>query len=197
MSRPSASDPVDLLRADRARAIAAADPSANLCTVASVDAAGNPAARTLVLRDLDGQLAVFCNRTSPKWRQLDGRASIAVVVLLPALQVQYRLQCRTRQIPDAVVHASWQLRPEPAKRLDWFYTRNRPQGSAIADRTVLVEGLMAIDLSETPAAPGTAGGYYLLPFEVDRLDLAPPDGIHDRRRFSLEAGAWTETLLVP
>jgi pyridoxine/pyridoxamine 5'-phosphate oxidase len=197
MQATSVTDPVELLRADRARAVAAEDPCASLCTVASVDGDGNPAARTLVLRDLDGELAVFSNRTSPKWHQLDGRTSIAVVVWLPVLQVQYRLQCRTRTVPDALVHGSWQLRPEPAKRLDWFYTRNLPQGSAIADRAALVDELAAIDLAESRTAPDTAGGYYLLPFEVDRLDVAQPDGIHDRRRFTLESGKWTETVLVP
>jgi pyridoxamine 5'-phosphate oxidase len=197
MPRPSAPDPLELLRTDRARATAAADPCASLCTLATVDDAGNPAARTVVLRDLEGEFAVFCNRTSPKWRQLDGSNAVAVVVWLPTLQVQYRVTCRTRSMPDAVVHASWALRPEPAKRLDWFYHPQQPQGSAIGDRHLLVEGLAALELPEPLTAPATAGGYYLLPFEVDRLDLMQPDGIHDRRRFVLEAGTWTETVLVP
>jgi pyridoxamine 5'-phosphate oxidase len=197
MQRPSTLDPVELLKSDRARAAAARDPCANLCTVASVDANGHPHARTLVLRDVEGSLAVFSNRTSPKWTQLQGSAPIAVVVWLPLLNLQYRLRCTTRPVPAALVHASWQLRPDIPKRLDWYYTRHRPQGSPIDDRATLVAGLANVTLPEPLVAPDTAAGMYLEPFVVDRLDLAQPDGIHDRRHFEREDARWFETVLVP
>lgn len=197
MARPADVDPLVLLREDRARAVDARDPCANLCTVASVDRNGHPRARTLVLRDVDGALAVFSNRTSPKWEQLEGAASVAVVVWLPLLSLQYRLQCNTRAVPTGIVHASWQLRPDVPKRLDWFYTRYQPQGSPIADRQALVEGLATVELPHPLVAPESAGGLFLEPFAVDRLDLAQPDGIHDRRHFERRSGAWLETILVP
>ena len=49
-------DPLTLLADDRARARERDDPCASLCTLASVDAAGHPQARTLVLRDVDDRL---------------------------------------------------------------------------------------------------------------------------------------------
>lgn len=197
MERPASQDPLELLRADRARAAAAKDPCASLCTVASVDATGQPRARTLVLRDVDGRLAVFGNRTSPKWSQLERGASVAVVVWLPALNLQYRLQCSTRPVPTEVVHASWQLRPAVPKRLDWYYTEHQPQGTPVTDRAALVKGLANVALPDPLVAPGTAGGLFLEPFTIDRLDLAQPDGIHDRRHFEWRAGQWLETVLVP
>jgi pyridoxamine 5'-phosphate oxidase len=197
MERPASQDPVALLRSDRARAAAAQDPCANLCTVASVDQHGHPHARTLVLRDVEGALAVFSNRTSPKWSQLDGPVPVAVVVWLPVLNLQYRLRCATRPVPAAIVHASWQLRPAIPKRLDWFYTHQRPQGAPVADRMQLLADLANVVLPEPLVAPHTAGGLYLEPFVVDRLDLAQPDGIHDRRHFEFRDDGWFETVRVP
>ncbi len=192
-----AADPLELLTADRTRARSLDDPCANLCTLATVDAAGHPQARTLVLRDLDGRLAVFLNDTSPKWRQLELSASAAVVVWLPTVNVQYRLQCDTRPVAKADVHESWKLRPEPPKRLDWFYTRVQPQSTPFPDRQALLERLRELRLREPLVAPRTAAGLYLEPFAVERLDLAMTDGVHDRRSFERRAAGWQETVLVP
>ena len=197
MQRPAAADPIELLRADRARALGQRDPCANLCTLASIDASGQPQARTLVLRDLGGALAVFSNRTSPKWQQLELGGSVAVVVWLPSVNLQYRLQCTTRPVPDSTVHESWLLRPEVPKRLDWFYTHHLPQGSMILDRDTLVAGLSALDLPRPLVAPETAAGRFLEAFTIDRLDLAQSDGIHDRRHFERHDQGWLESLLVP
>lgn len=195
MSSPAAS-PLELLAADRAAARAADDPCAGLCTLATVDAAGHPKARMLVLRDVEGRLAVFCNETSPKWQELELSASLAAVVWLPSLQVQYRLQCDTRPVARSLVHESWQLRPEAPKRLDWFYTRVQPQSSPIASREVLLAELGRLTLREPLKAPRTAAGVFLEPFLVERLDLNG-DGVHDRRQFQRRPDGWRETVLVP
>jgi pyridoxine/pyridoxamine 5'-phosphate oxidase len=194
---PAPNDPVAWLRADRTRAAAARDPCAGLCTVATVDREGHPQARTLVLREVDAALAVFCNRTSPKWAELTQGPSVAVVVWLPTLNLQYRLRCAISPVPDDVVAASWTLRPPVPKRLDWLYTHHLPQGSAVADRGSLLAALAAVSLPEPLIAPATAGGLFLHPERIDRLDLAQPDGVHDRRHFELHEGRWRDSVRVP
>lgn len=189
--------PLDLLARDRARARELDDPCANLCTLASVDAAGHPQARTVILRELDGRLAVFGNETSPKWQQMALSASLAVVVWLPTLKLQYRLQCDTRPVAKSVVHESWQLRPDAPKRLDWYYTRVQPQSSAIDSRDALLSGVAGLSLREPLVAPRTAAGVYLEATVVERLDLDMADGIHDRRGFRRRADGWHEYTLVP
>lgn len=197
MTQAAASNPLDLLDEDRGRARERDDPCAGLCTLASVDAAGHPQARTVVLRDVDGRLAIFGNETSPKWSQMALSASLAVVVWLPSLQVQYRLQCDTRPVPKSTVQESWQLRQEAPKRLDWFYTRVQPQSSAIASRETLTEGVAALRLREPLVAPRTAAGVFLEPITIERLSLNTADGIHDRRLFRHRANGWQEVVLVP
>ncbi len=197
MERPATTDPMARLLEERAAARDHQDPCANLCTVASVDVDGMPDARTLVLRELDGELAVFSNRTSPKWGQITDRGVVAVVVWLPTQNLQYRLRCTTSPVPDEVVHASWQLRPLVPKQLDWFYTHEQPQSSPVSDRATLLSTLAALDLPEPLVAPETAGGLFLYPTIIDRLDLAQPDGVHDRRHFQRTDQGWLESVLVP
>lgn len=197
MSQRDAANPLTLLHGDRARARELQDPCANVCTLASVDAAGHPQARTLVLRDLDGRLAVFGNETSPKWQEMTHSASLAVVLWLPTLQVQYRLQCDTRPVPKQQVHQSWQLRPEAPKRLDWFYTRVQAQSTAARSREALIEGVRSLKLREPLVAPRTAAGVFLEPMAVERLDLNTPEGIHERVLFRYQPGGWQVVTLVP
>ena len=197
MPRDPENNPLALLDADRTRARSLNDPCANLCTLATVDAAGHPQARTLVLRDLDGRLAVFLNESSPKWEEVERSGSTAVVVWLPTVNVQYRLQCDTLPVAKPLVHESWRLRPDAPKRLDWFYTRVQRQSSPIADRETLVSAVLSLKLRNPLTAPRTAAGLFLEPFMVERLDLSMPDGIHDRRHFQRRADGWHETVLVP
>ena len=182
-----------LLRADRAAARNQEDPNANLCLLATVRA-GEPQARTLVLRDVEERLALFFNASSPKAQEIDQSRTVAVLVHLPSMTVQYRLTCRLQAIPSSVVHHAWTGRPPTPKRLDWLY-RRFPQGAELSSRERLVE---LLNEGATPkTAPRSAVGYYLEPRIVERLHLGQPDGIHDRRRYERQGDGWTEAILVP
>lgn len=187
-------NPLEQLHQDRSAARDAQDPYANLCAFATVDTNGEPQVRTLVLRDVEQRLAVFVNETSPKWQQQVDKPM--VLVFLATLNVQYRLRCTTETAPDQIVNDSWGLRPEAPKRMDWFYFE-RPQSSAIASRERLLEELAALTPPEPLVAPQSAKGLFLVPEQIERLDLNQPDGVHDRRRWVYTDSEWIETVLVP
>jgi len=187
--------PIEQLFADRARAHEARDPWAGLCALASVDNDGRPHVRTLVLRDVDGRLGVFVNSTSPKWQQIAGR-EIAVSTFMAVPNVQYRMHCQTEQIAPEIVRESWLLRPPMPQRMDWLYP-SHAQSTPVADRDSLVASALALQLPDPLHAPDTARGLYLDPFEIERLDLAQENGIHDRRAWHLNGGQWHERTLVP
>ncbi|MCZ6855868.1 MAG: pyridoxamine 5'-phosphate oxidase family protein [Gammaproteobacteria bacterium] len=194
-------DPLARFLADRAQARTAEDPCANLCVAATVDADGEPQARTLVLRELDTtsgtRLAIFCNETSPKWREMSNSSRIALSVFLPSSNLQYRLQCTTVPMPVETVHESWQLRPDAPKRLDWFYTLTMPQSAPIESRDLLLMKCAGLELPDPLIAPETARGLYVIPEVIERLDLNQPDGIHDRRLYQRRGEGWIEKFLVP
>lgn len=191
-------DPVALLRDDRSRAAERSDPMANLCVVATVDA-GEPEARTMVLRDLEPALSgppsfgLFVNSTSPKFREFRQSSTVVIVVYLPSLAVQYRLRGSLEQLPDGLVRASWQLRPPIPKRMDWLY-EDHPQSSVIDSREELVDLLHG---PEPSSAPESAIGFRLVAESVERLDLDTEDGVHDRRRYTFDGQSWSEEVLVP
>jgi len=192
-------DPVAWLRTERGEARDHGDPNANLCVLATVDG-GEPQARMLVLRDVPADASgerlrpgLFLNRSSPKFGQLAQSASQAVLVYLPSLSVQYRLRCTLAEIPGEIVRRNWLQRPLVAKRQDWLYERH-PQGSALASRQQLVD-LLSVPSADT--APDSALGYFLAIHRVERLQVNQPDGIHDRRLFTLNDGEWREEVLVP
>ena len=180
-------NPIARFHEDRARARAGRDPCAELCALATVNADGAPEIRTLVLRDLEDsanptegtRLAVFINDSSPKWSAM---ARVSALAYFPTLKIQYRLSCATAPVSEALVHSRWQDRPEAPKKMDWYYAQ-RPQSSTVASRTQLLRDLGALALPEPLAAPPSARGLFLVPFEIERLDLNQPDGIHDRRRW--------------
>ena len=189
-------DPLARFAEDRARARERDDGWANLCAVATVTAAGEPAVRVLVLREVDDRLGVFVNATSPKAREFAGSATVAVLSYLPTLTVQYRLQCTLEPMPPETVHAAWQMRPAIPKRMDWLYAQH-PQSSPVADRAALLDALEAAPRPEPLVAPESAAGYFLDPVAVERLDLAGDGGVHDRRQYRCEPRGWVETILVP
>ncbi len=189
-------DPIAQLLSDRAAARALEDPCANLCTLANVDEHGEAQARTLVLRELETRLAVFVNTTSPKWEALRA-GPVTLVLWLPSVQLQYRLRCETEEIPQALVHDSWHARPEPPKRLDWFYTEIQPQSSTVADRQALLAALADHRPPEPLSAPVTAHGVYLEASRVERLELGTDDGIHDRQLYERVGTRWQRRTLVP
>jgi len=171
---------------------------ASLCVAATVDA-GEPEARTMVLRDLEQALSgppsfgLFVNNTSPKYREFRQSSTVGIVVYLPSLAVQYRLRCSLEQLPESLVRVSWQLRPPIPKRMDWLY-EDRPQSSVIDSREELVDLLHG---GEPSSAPESAMGFRLVIETVERLDLDTADGVHDRRRYTFDGQSWREEVLVP
>ncbi len=187
-------DPMLSFQTDRQRAKEANDPMAAVCVLATVDAAGLPQARTLVLRDVAEGLAIYINASSPKW--LQSQNVVAIQTWWPSVQIQYRMHAVGRELSSNHVAQSWLRRPDAPKHMDWLYEQT-PQSSPVGSRADL---LALLDLAEHPqplVAPPGARGLLLRPQTIERLDLNQTDGVHDRKRFVLEADRWRQETLVP
>lgn len=198
-------NPLRRLDEDRRQAREQRDPWAELCVVSTVTAGGEPSARVLVVRELDPgaeppespALGIFVNASSPKVDEFSNSSSVAVLIYLPSVTVQYRLRCTLDPIESAVVHEAWQMRPEIPKRMDWVY-ETHPQSSEIASRETLIDAVASEAPEEPLLAPESAAGYVFQPFELERLDLSGGDAPHDRRRYTVrQNGDWMEAVLVP
>ncbi|MGI9328698.1 MAG: pyridoxamine 5'-phosphate oxidase family protein [Pseudomonadales bacterium] len=181
---------------ERKQAFTEKDPMASLLALATVNSEGLADVRTLVLRDIEDQLAIFINRTSPKWLALQSQPLLSFMTYWPSKQLQYRFQCQTRSIDKAIVDASWLLRPDSPKRMDHLYESGLAQSGPISSRAELLDRSALLDdgLLTHPAAE--AAGLYLLPTAIERLDLNMQGEPHDRRRYRQE-NDWAEEVLMP
>ena len=122
-------EPIELFKTDQQAARDKQDPQANLCVVSTVDGQMKPQSRTLVLREVGGYLAIFINKSSPKWDEF--KNGIALQTYWTSTQIQYRMSVSTKQIDKAVINNSWQLRPDIPKKMDWIYQSGFPQSSRV------------------------------------------------------------------
>lgn len=201
-------DPLGRLDQDRRQAREHGDPWAELCVVATVTDEGEPSARVLVVRELDRgsgststprrpAIGIFVNASSPKVDEFSRSSSVAVLIYLPSVMVQYRLRCSLDPIDPGLVREAWRMRPDVSKRMDRVY-ETYPQSTEIASRRALLDAVSSDEAHPQPLlAPESAVGYLFRPFELERLDLDRSDGPHDRRRYTLREGDWTEAFLVP
>jgi pyridoxamine 5'-phosphate oxidase len=190
--------PLDILQEDRRAAAEARDPWANLCVLATVDVDGVPQARVVILRDLESQIGIFVNSTSPKYAELMRLQRVTAVTYLASRSVQYRLGATLSRIDPTIMRTNWQQRPAIPKVMDWVYSTRAAQSSALPSREALValHDAVAAEIGTDAQAPHTAVGFYLEIDAVDRLELAN-DRVHDRRRYTKTESGWGEEVLVP
>ena len=199
-----ASDPIVALRSDREAAHQAGDENALLCWLATVGVDGTPSVRTLVLREVDGALALFVNATSPKWREMRHQARVQVACWLPSLQRQWRIDAQTRVLPHEVVARHWHRRPRVSQVLDHYYGTHHPQSTPLEDADVDARfgaDMNALDaaLSERPDVPTQSLAIALDVLAVDCAQLHPAPRLHQRQRWSRDRvdAPWAKTRITP
>ena len=178
---------------------ASADPSvveANAMQVATVDTAGRPSVRTVLVKGLDERGVVFyTNYESAKARDLDARPYAAAVLVWLSLERQVRLSGPVTRVDRAETEAYFASRPRGSQLGAWA----SPQSTVVPSRAVLEDAARAIEErfagSEVPAPPNW-GGYRLVP-EVVEFWQGRADRLHDRIRYRLDGDAWVIERLAP
>ena len=189
--------PLDTFFSDQARARELGDPTAPLCVFITTESNDYPTGRTLVLRNIDGQLGVFINKSSPKWNQKD--RGVSLQTYWPSVEIQYRIKASCAALDPEMIRQSWKQRPETPKKLDWFYERQKPQSASLepAEATSFTTKLKEIALLDGSTAPDSAAGLLLVPFEFEKLELRLGDVPHNREKFILIEGHWQNYSMVP
>ena len=190
-------NPLDTFFSDQARAKELVDPTAAPCVFITKESDNYPTGRTLVLRNIDGQLGVFINKSSPKWNQKD--QGISLQTYWPSIKIQYRIKASRVALDPKLIKQSWKQRPETPKKLDWFYETVKPQSANLDSKEAInfATKLKGLILSDQSAAPDSATGLLLEPFEFEKLELRSGDLPHNREKFVLIEGIWRHYPMVP
>ncbi|NBC47079.1 MAG: pyridoxamine 5'-phosphate oxidase [Gammaproteobacteria bacterium] len=193
-------DPDPILQFQRwyEETIATRLPEPNAMSLSTVDAAGQPSLRTVLLKLYDAQgFVFFTNYQSTKARQIEANNRVALLFPWVALARQVTILGTAERIPTA-------------ESLRYFITRGRgsrlgawasPQSQVISSRSLLEQKFAEIKQrfgsGEIPL-PDFWGGYRVIPSSIEFWQ-GRDNRLHDRfvyRRESPEAD-WTIERLAP
>ena len=169
----------------------------NSMILATVDAAGQPHCRVLLLKGLDARGFVFySNYTSAKGRQLAQHPQAALTFFWPALERQIRIEGTVEQISGEESGAYFNMRPL-GSRLGALASE---QSQPLASREVLEATLAELEqryANEAPPRPAHWGGYRMLPQRMEFWQ-GRTCRLHDRLNYQLQKdGRWTRERLAP
>lgn len=169
---------------------------ANAVQLATVDHAGRPSVRTVLIKALDEDGIVFyTSYASAKARDLDHAPYASAVFAWLPQERQVRLSGPVERVTRADTEAYFATRPRGSQIAAWA----SEQSSVVESRAALEERVRDIaarfDGQDVPAPPDW-GGYRLRP-EVVEFWQGRPDRLHDRLRHRLTPAGWVVERLAP
>ncbi|MTV26481.1 pyridoxamine 5'-phosphate oxidase [Nitriliruptoraceae bacterium ZYF776] len=190
-------DPLAEVRAWVAEAVAAAVAEPTAAVLSTVDEAGRPDARVVLVRDVDARGAVwFSNHRSTKGRQLATSPVAALTWFWPSMERQIRLRGEVEHLETAASDAYWAGRPRGSQ----LASAASEQSAVVADRATLEARFEEVAAAHAGGAavprPSHWGGRRLVPVEVE-LWQGRPARLHDRLRWRRATGGWVLERLMP
>ncbi|NKI35026.1 pyridoxamine 5'-phosphate oxidase [Wenzhouxiangella sp. XN79A] len=168
----------------------------NAMTLATADAEGRPAARTVLLKghDQDG-FVFYTNRGSRKGRMLAENPNVSLVIWWREHEEQVLIDGVAHPVSDAEADDYFASRPRGSRIGAWASL----QSSELESRQQLLDRVAAIEAEyeghDIPRPPHWSG------FRVDphRVEFwyGREYRLHERICFTATDGEWRETLLYP
>jgi pyridoxamine 5'-phosphate oxidase len=189
-------DPMVEVRAWVQHAFAAGISTPNAMTLATVDERGRPAARIVLLKEIDDRgFSFFTNYQSRKGTDLATHPYAALVLYWEQLHRQVRVEGAVEKLEPDESDLYFASRPRGSQ----LGAIASPQSRPIASRAALEEAVAKVDASVgdgSPQRPAYWGGYRVVPDTIE-LWQGQPSRLHDRVCYVRDAGGWTRSRLAP
>ncbi len=191
------SSPIALFNKWLDEAIRSQVPEPNAMTLATVTPNNKPAARVLLLKevDSDGCFLFYTNYNSHKGVELNNNPNAALVFLWLEMQRQVRVGGRTEKVSTATSDAYFAIRPKKSQ----ISAVVSPQSQELSSRTKLEKAFSAMAnqaAGKTVERPAHWGGYRLLP-ETIEFWQGRENRLHDRLLYTHQNDQWEITRLAP
>lgn len=191
-----AADPIRQFERWFDEALNAKLPEPNAMTLATVDAAGQPSARIVLLKGIDARgFTFFTNYESRKGADIAANPRAALLFHWVQLERQARIEGVVEKVSDAESDAYYASRPLGSRLGAWASEQSRE----VANRAVLEqrEAQFREKFGEAPPRPAHWGGYRVVPTWIEFWQ-GRPSRLHDRIGYRREAdGNWRIVRLSP
>jgi pyridoxamine 5'-phosphate oxidase len=170
----------------------------NAMTLATVDPAGMPNARVVLLKGVDARGFVFYgNIESAKGQELLANPKAALCFHWKSLRRQVRVRGATEQVTAIEADAYYATRPLGSRIGAWASQQSRP----LESRQVLIDAVARFEKEfegMNPARPRYWTGFRIVPLQIE-FWADRPYRLHDRILFSRDTpeAPWTKTRLYP
>lgn len=192
----AASDPLVQFRQWFHEAVRAELLEPNAMTLATVTPSGDPAARTVLLKDLDATgFVFFTNYDSAKGRDLARHPRACLLFFWGELERQVRITGRVERLTADESLAYFRSRPRGSQLGAWA----SPQSRVIESRDILDRALAELDATYTGAnipLPPFWGGFRVMP-EAMEFWQGRTSRLHDRLLYSRIDDQWSRVRLAP
>lgn len=169
---------------------------ANAMALATVDAAGLPDCRMVLLKDVDARgFTFYSNQESAKGQQLAAHPQAALLFHWKTLRRQVRVRGRVEAVSQAEADAYFASRARESRIGAWASDQSRPLEDRATLEAAVARETARFDGQDVPR-PDRWTGWRLIPDEIE-FWRDRPFRLHDRVKFTREPKGWTRGRLYP
>ena len=192
-----AKDPISQFKVWMEETIAAEATEPTAMVLSTVNEAGRPSARVVLLKDVTTEGFVFyTNYLSRKGRELLENPYAALTFFWPELERQVRVEGSIKKVDPAISDAYFNSRPLGSQIGAWASPQSQPISSR--EELEIADASFTEKFKDQPLIPRPEhwGGFILTPTLVEFWQ-GRPSRLHDRIVYELDGHTWNLKRLAP